>query len=96
MMWEQLDTIGTEGSEGGTIIADEEYRQSCRITLEKCERWDAITCGVYGAMVHTAFADAASSAAVYAAMKQELQDFIDRDTTSDEEIAFYRAFVLKY
>ena len=95
-MWEQLDTIGTAGSEGGTIIADEEYRQSCRITLEKCERWDAITCGVYGSMVHTAFADAASSAKKYAAMKQDLQNFIDRDTTSAEEIAFYREFVQKY
>ena len=40
--------LNSIGSEGGTIIADEEYKESCRITLERCERYDAITCGVYG------------------------------------------------
>ena len=25
----------------------EDYKESCRITLDRCERYDAITCGVY-------------------------------------------------
>ena len=50
-MWIRLSATGTAGSEGGVVIADEEYKNSCRITLEKCEKYYAITCGVYGAMV---------------------------------------------
>ena len=54
-MWDDIYKPNSIGSEGGTIIADEEYKESCRITLERCERYDAITCGVYGCMMHTAF-----------------------------------------
>ena len=46
-MWDDIYKPNSIGSEGGTIIADEEYKESCRITLERCERYDAITCGVY-------------------------------------------------
>ena len=56
-MWDDIYKPNSIGSEGGTIIADEEYKESCRITLERCERYDAITCGVYGCMMHTAFCD---------------------------------------
>ena len=51
-MWDNIYQPYQTGSEGGLIIADEEYRDSCRITLEKCERYYAITCGVYGGMMH--------------------------------------------
>ncbi|MCR5024369.1 MAG: hypothetical protein K6A90_08575 [Lachnospiraceae bacterium] len=95
-MWKNLETIGTEGSECGIIIKDEEYKESCRVTLEKCERYYAITCGVYGAMVHTAFCDEKESEGKYEAMKNDLQDFIDKDTTEDEELNFYDEFVNKY
>ena len=44
-MWDDIYKPNSIGSEGGTIIADEEYKESCRITLERCERYDAITCG---------------------------------------------------
>ena len=50
-MWNDIYKPDSIGSEGGTIIADEEYNESCRITLERCERYDAITCGVYGSMM---------------------------------------------
>ena len=43
-MWDNIYQPYQTGSEGGLIIADEEYRDSCRITLEKCERYYAITC----------------------------------------------------
>lgn len=95
-MWKDLETTGTAGSENGVIIKDEEYKDSCRVTLEKCEKYHAITCGVYGAMVHTAFCDEKESEVMYEAMKMELQDFIDRDTTEEEELSFYEEFTSKY
>ena len=96
-MWSKLAfKPGETGSENGTILMDEEYKESCRITLEKCPKYYAITCGVYGAMVHTAFCDEDDHIAVYEAMKQELADFIDRNTTEDEEYDFYDYFTNKY
>ena len=95
-MWKALETIGTMGSESGVILKDEEYKGACQITLEKCERYYAITCGVYGAMVHTAFCDEEDFADKYEAMKKELQEFIDKETTKEEELAFYEEFTSKY
>jgi len=96
-MWDKLSFIdGEKGSENGLIICDEEYKGACRITLEKCPKYYAITCGVYGAMVHTAFCSEEESTMTYEAMKKELADFIDRETTEDEENAFYKEFTFKY
>ena len=95
-MWRSLYIAGTIGSEGGLIIADEEYKEACRITLEKCEKCYAITCGIYGAMAHTAFAGEEDHQAKYDEMKAELQSFIDTDTASDEEQKFYENFCNKY
>lgn len=84
-MWDNIYKPNSIGSEGGTIIADEEYKESCRITLERCERYDAITCGVYGCMMHTAFCNKSHSQEVFDNMKKDLQEFIDKDTTADED-----------
>ena len=85
------------GSEGGCILDDEEYKASCRITRERCERYDAITCGVYGDFVHTAFAGADESAEKYSQMKAELQEFIDADISdTGERSDFYESFCRKY
>ena len=64
-MWDDIYKPNSIGSEGGTIIADEEYKESCRITLERCERYDAITCGVYGCMMHTSFCNKSHSQEVF-------------------------------
>ena len=88
--------IGTIGSEGGEIITDEEYKNLCHITLEKCIDRYAITCGIYGAMVHTAFCDSENPYEKYEAMKKELADFIDRDTSESEEYEFYQRFTAKF
>lgn len=69
-MWDDIYKPNSIGSEGGMIIADEEYKESCRITLERCERYDAITCGVYGCMMHTAFCDKSHSQEVFDNMKK--------------------------
>ena len=95
-MWDDIYKPNSIGSEGGTIIADEEYKESCRITLERCERYDAITCGVYGCMMHTAFCNKSHSQEVFDNMKKDLQEFIDKDTTADEESIFYEEFTSKY
>jgi hypothetical protein len=89
-------TIGQKGSENGTIVNDVEYCSSCRITLERCKKYYAITCGVYGSMVHTAFYDEDSYDKMYTDMKQDLQSFVDSDTTEDEDLEFYDKFVSKY
>ena len=95
-MWNDIYKPNSIGSEGGKIIADEEYKESCRITLERCERYDAITCGVYGCMMHTAFCDKSYSQKAFDNMKKDLQEFIDKDTTADEEGIFYEEFTSKY
>jgi len=50
-------TLGLKGSEDGTILRDEEHPQEARITLERDTRSApfAITCGIYGCMMHTRF-----------------------------------------
>ena len=94
-MWENIYIEGAIGSENGLILEDEEYAGSCRITAEKCPHYFAITCGIYGAMVHTVFCGE-NYKKIYDAMKKELQEFIDRDTTADEELQFYHDFTTKF
>ena len=84
-MWITIDsgkTIGLIGSENGRILLDEEYENSCRVTLEKegATAPFSITCGIYGLMVHTAFfGDETEANAAYMQIKKELQAFIDSD-----------------
>jgi len=50
-------TIGQKGSEEGVILRDEEHPQEARITVERDGTIApfAITCGIYGCMMHTRF-----------------------------------------
>lgn len=49
-------TLGLKGSEGGVILLDDEHPAGARITLEATGYPPfAITCGVYGSMVHTRY-----------------------------------------
>jgi hypothetical protein len=92
--YEELNQIG---SEGGKVLKDEEYKGQCRITLERCPHYDAITCGVYGEMVHTAYADVKESSSTYELMKKELQKFIDADFEDEEKRSeFYEVFVNRF
>ena len=98
-MWIQLhEWMGGRGTEGGIVLNDEEYDNACRITLEKCKTYYAVTCGIYGSMVHTAFFDQAEYEQKYEEMKQELESFVNRlDTlTGDERSDFYGQFCDKY
>jgi hypothetical protein len=58
--WQRFDsgaTIGQRGSENGIIISDAEHVDGARITLERDGGIVpfAITCGIYGWMVHTRY-----------------------------------------
>jgi hypothetical protein len=55
--FENGGTLGRVGSEEGTIMRDEEYSLGARISLERdCRAAPfAITCGIYGWLMHTRF-----------------------------------------
>ena len=85
MGWYPIDdgkSIGKRGSEGGKILHDAELDGAARITLER-SRWTgkwkcAITCGVYGWMVHTRFFGAEPEARrEFGAMKDALERLVD-------------------
>jgi len=90
------NTVGETGSENGIILRDQEFNGGCRITLERCPKYHAITCGVYGAMVHTVFRSPETADDTFEAMKKELGRFMSTETTEDEEIEFYVYFCGKY
>lgn len=74
-------STGDTGSEGGTILLDEEYEGGARITLEKngITAPYSITCGIYGWMVHTRFFSGEGEArAEYDLMKKALADIAER------------------
>lgn len=79
MCWHPYDdgsTVGTSGSEGGRILRDEEHDCGIRITLEQGGVPGApyaITCGVYGLMVHTAyFGELTAADHAWSSMQAEL------------------------
>jgi hypothetical protein len=78
MKWQNIDegkTIGASGSEGGLIIRDEEYEGGARVTLERgCKIAPfAITCGIYGSMLHTVYLSTQAQAeASYEALKERI------------------------
>jgi len=82
MNWLPMDdgmTIGTRGSEEGTIVLDEEHAAGARVTLERdgCTAPWSVTCGIYGDFVHTAFASSeAEGRAKYENMKVDLEQIM--------------------
>lgn len=88
-MWKNIKT------DNKNIIWEEEYKNSCWIKLEKFPEHYKINCGVYGEMYYSVYCKIACHEK-YNSMKQELQDFIDRDTTIDEKYKFYDYFMHKY
>lgn len=98
--WVPVDggaTIGQVGSEGGTILMDDEIEGACRITLEK-GGWApySITCGIYGMMVHTVFAgDEEEGRKKYEGMKTDMKMFIDSHN-QDEDSEWCEIFVNKW
>lgn len=88
--------LGTCGSEDGIIEKDEELGGSARITLERLSNGKyAVTCGIYGTMVHTAWFDEDNAFSKYEQMKSDIEKILL--TEDDDE--FYKLideFVDKY
>jgi hypothetical protein len=51
---------------------------------------------VFGAYCHTTYVSEKDAYALYEVMKSELQVFMDKETTEEEEIEFYEQFCEKY
>ena len=83
-------TLGKHGSEGGSIIQDEEYEGGTHITLERGSRIPtsaafSITCGIYNWLVHTRFFSTEDEAQVaFDKMKIELADIYDAIPFDDD------------
>lgn len=96
-------TIGARGSEGGTIVRDEEHGDGARITLERetLHRVPfAITCGIYGWMVHTRFfADEPTAFDAYDSMRRSIDAILTllaREPDGDSVSEAIDEFVEKY
>ena len=84
--FEDGSTVGSIGSEDGVILRDERHTDGARITLERTATRFAITCGVYGWMVHTRFFAIESDAvAAYDEMKPALVDILSRLPADDDD-----------
>ena len=82
MSWTSLDDeIGGTGSEGGTILLDDEHADGARITLEEGGAIApfAITCGIYGWMMHTRFFSSREEGVLeFGRMKAALDEILAR------------------
>jgi hypothetical protein len=73
-------TLGQAGSEEGVTVHDEEHPLGARITMERAARVAplAITCGIYGCMMHTRFFSVEEEAeAQYGLMKDALSALLE-------------------
>lgn len=96
-------TLGLRGTEGGTIMQDEEHGDGARITLERETLYRvpfAITCGIYGWMVHTRFfADEPTALNAYEEMKRSMVAILTmvmQEADSDQVAEAIEAFVEQY
>jgi hypothetical protein len=73
-------TLGLPGSEEGIVVRDEEHVLGARITLERAASVApfAITCGIYGWMMHTCFLSSEPEAeSQYDQMKNSLAALLE-------------------
>ncbi len=79
-------TLDQKGPAGGRIVRDEEHPDGARITLEiQCKMAPvAITCGVYGWMVHESYyADQMTADDDFEQMKQALLPILTLRSSDD-------------
>lgn len=78
--YENGGTLGQKGSEEGTMVRDEEHSLGARISLERDCRVApfAITCGIYGWMLHTRYFSSEDKAETeYECMKNALAALLE-------------------
>ncbi len=74
-------TLGTPGSQGGTIVRDEAWAEHCQLTQEQDASRDfhALTCSVSGWLLHSRFFSTAAEAdAAFEEMKPALVELVSR------------------
>lgn len=70
------------------MLFDEEYRDLCRITVEKCEKGHiAIVCTVYGIMIRSLICREERFSAFYAELKSDLAFLLDQEMSKEEKEA---------
>lgn len=101
-MWHLVDnglTIGTNGSENGVIIKDEQHEFGARITLEKIiagdDEYFAITCGVYGVFFHTVYCSNSEQIEKYENIKQDIDKLLKK-LNYDNASELVKEFIDKY
>ena len=85
--FENGNTLGNQGSEGGIIISDFEKVNGARITVEKeCGNIPfAITFGIYGTMFHTHYkGDDVSANEYLGRITQKINDFFELYKVDEE------------
>jgi hypothetical protein len=92
-LWKSYEdgaTVGQAGSESGVILLDEEHSGGARITLERdCGvAAYAITCGIYGEMMHTRFfSDTGEANREFNAMKAGLSGLVTMLESAGDTVA---------
>lgn len=97
-MWRKLDE-----TERGIaflncdIIADEEYKDCGRITVEKIEdNHIAIVCSIYGSMIQSVSCDENEYPLLYETMRTELAELFEREGSTAEKTEEYLAFFKRH
>jgi hypothetical protein len=71
-------SVGSVGSEGGEILRDEEHEAGARVTLKRGSRYISVSCNVYGWMDHTRFFGSLTEAQrEYILMKSSLSNMVE-------------------
>lgn len=89
-LWQTFDngaTLGRKGSESGVLVRDEEHALGARISLERgaASAPFAITCGIYGCMMHTRFFSRENEAREqYEKMKIALSALLEREDEGED------------
>lgn len=94
--WSSVKVKNDRGCENGWVLSDEEYAGKCRVTVEKCKGFDAITCGIYGLFFHTIYTSFEGAIIEGNAIKQCLKEFIDGNPDSSKMRAFPAWFMDKF
>ena len=55
LAYDDGNTIGSVGAEGGVILRDEEHESGARVTLKRGISYISVSCSIYGWMDHTRF-----------------------------------------
>jgi len=88
--FEEGASIGQAGTEGGVLLRDDEHPWGARITLERGAGAVpfAITCGIYGWMVHTCWIPTLEQAeSEFAQMRDAISEIVEMIPLSSDPLA---------